>query len=236
MNNENNTIYDFPLEDFEQDWPFGAEISSDLFSSNAYQDYSSLDDFLSYNRTDSNREGGWDDNTTTYDCFYIENDQSYYQGLDGKKYTFKNIPYSLLISIVIKHELTHYSQASTSPYFESDLKWSLIPKYLMFTTFPVRQLLEEGQFMKSDKGNIWDGFYFGFCRIVEDPSKVKSFFSKEDCKEILLYILLYAETPRIQSRALVEESFLTKDLNNITDYFGEISYNYKVDEATRKFF
>lgn len=146
MINESNTIYDFPLDQLEHNWPFGPEMNSDLFSANAYQEYSSLDDFLSYNRTEDNSEEGWDENTTTYDSFYIENDQSYYQGLDDKKYTFKNIPYSLLISIVIKHELTHYSQASTSPYFDIDssLKWSRIPKYLMFTTFPVRQILEEG--------------------------------------------------------------------------------------------
>lgn len=88
--------------------------------------------------------------------------------------------------------------------------------------------------MKSEKGNIWAGFHFGFCRIVEDPSKVKSFFSKEDCKERLLYILLYAEIPRIQSTALVEKSFLTKDLNNITAYFREISYNYELHLAKRE--
>ena len=104
----------------------------------------------------------------------------------------------------------------------------------MFTTFPVRQIFEEGEFMKSEKGNILSGFYFGFCRIVENPFKVKSFFSKDDCKERLLYILLYAEIPKIQSTALVEKSFITKDLKNIADYFREISYNYELDLAKRK--
>ena len=104
MNNDSNTTYDFPLDEFEHDWPFCTQMSSDLFSANAYQEYSSLDDFLSYNMTEDNSEEGWGENATTYAFFYIENDQSDYQGLDKKKYTFKNIPYSLLISIVIKHE------------------------------------------------------------------------------------------------------------------------------------
>ena len=55
---------------------------------------------------------------------------------------------------MIKHELTNSSEASTSPYFDIDIdirsKWCLITEYLMFTTFPVRQILEEGQFMKSE--------------------------------------------------------------------------------------
>ena len=232
MNNESNDIYDFPLDKFKHNLPFSGDTSSEFFYANAFHAYSSLDDFLSYNRIKN-----CDDNTTAFDFFYIENNKSYYQELDDKKYTFKNIPYSLFISTVIKHELTHPSKVSTS--FSSDFynryKWSIIWTYLMFTTFPVRQILEEGQFMKSEKENILSGFYQGFSTNIE-PSQLKSFFSKKDCKERLLYILLYAEIPRIKSTALVEKAFLTQDLSDITSYFGEILHNYKVDLLKAKFF
>jgi len=36
--------------------------------------------------------------------FFIENNEFYYRELDDKKYTLKNVPYSLIIYNAIKHE------------------------------------------------------------------------------------------------------------------------------------
>lgn len=54
---------------------------------------------------------------------------------------------------------------------------------------------------------------------------LKRFFSKKDCKDRLLYILLYSEISRVESTALVEKSFLTQDLSDIISYYKEVLSN-----------
>jgi len=216
MNNDSNTTYDFPLEKIKHNWPFDPEMAHDLFSSNIFQKYSSLDEFLSDYVID-----GFDDSSTVFSGFFIENNKGYYKGLDDKKYTLKNVPYSLIISSAIKHELNPSSQTSISfPTY----KWLKILTYLMFTTFPIRQILEEGQFMKSDKKNIFKGFLQGFCNF-QGTYTLEGFFSKKDCKERLLYILLYSEISRVEGTALVNKSCVKKDLSDIISYYREVSSN-----------
>jgi len=99
--------------------------------------------------------------------------------------------------------------------------WHKILNYLMFTTFPVRQILEEGQYMKSEKKDIFDGFFLGFSDL-QRTYKLESFFSKKDCKDRLLYILLYSEISRVEGLALVEKSFLTQDLSDIISYYKNV--------------
>jgi len=153
--------------------------------------------------------------------FFIENNEFYYKGLDDKKYTLKNIPYSLIISSAIKHELNPFSQTSI---FFPTYKWSQILNYLLFTTFPVRQILEESEFMKSDKKNIFKGFSQSFGEL-QGSYKLQDFFSKRDCKDRLLYILLYSEISRVEGTALVEKSCVKKDLSDIISYYREVSSN-----------
>ena len=91
--------------------------------------------------------------------FFIENNEFYYRELDDKKYTLKNVPYSLIIYNAIKHEWSPSSETSKS--FPSS-KWHTIFNYLMFTTFPIGQIFEEGEFMTREKKNFYR-FFSGFC-------------------------------------------------------------------------
>jgi len=215
MIKENNGFYDFPLEKIKHNWPFDTEMSHELFWSNSLQKYSSLDEFLSDYAID-----GSDDGITVFIGFFVENNKGYYQGLDDKKYTFKNVPYSLLISSAIKYEL---SPSMKGPNSWETGNWSGILNYLLFTTFPIKQILEEGQYMKSDKKEIFKGFFITFSNLQRTyKSKLKRFFSKKDCKERLLYILLYSEISKVEGIALVNKSFLTQDLSDIISYYREI--------------
>lgn len=216
MIKENKEFYDFPLDKIKHNWPFDKEMAKELFWSNEFQQYSSLYDFIFDNIIDI-----LGDSVIVFSGFFIENNELYYEGLDDKKYTLKNVPYSLIIYSAIKHELNPSSKTSTSfPTY----KWSTIFNYLLFTTFPVRQILEESDFMRSDKQNIFNGFSQGFVQF-QRSYKLKHFFSKKDCKDRLLYILLYSEISRVEGIALVEKSFLTQDLSDIVSYYRKLSSN-----------
>ena len=99
MIKENNEFYDFPLEKIKHNWPFDTEMSHELFWSNDFQQYSSLYEFLSDYVIEK-----FDDSTTVFNGFFVENNIGYYKGLDDKKYTLKNVPYSFIIYSAIKHE------------------------------------------------------------------------------------------------------------------------------------
>lgn len=88
----------------------------------------------------------------------------------------------------------------------------------MFTTFPVRQILEESQYMKSEKKLIFRGFYNGF-HTLQIKSTLERFVSKKDCKDRLLYILFYSEISRVEGTALVEKFLLTQDISDIISYY-----------------
>ncbi len=74
-------------------------MAKELFWSNGLQKYSSIDEFLSDYVIEN-----FDESTTILSGFFVENNKGYYLGLDDKKYTLKNVPYSLIISSAFKHE------------------------------------------------------------------------------------------------------------------------------------
>lgn len=216
MSKKTNDIYDFPLDRIKDGWPFDPIIASDLFFLNSLNQYDSLYKFLTVFELIDSVEG-----ETFFSGFFIKDGKSYYQGTDNKIYTLQNVPYSLIIYSAIKYTLTIYSKTPISiPYFGG----KYILQYLMFTNIPVKQIIEENTFIKSEKRGFLHEMYMGFIKInSRKNSDLDSFFAKKDCKERLLYILLYSEISTTKAEALAENSCLQKDLSNIITYYKEIS-------------
>ena len=223
MTKKINNIQNFPLDEFKNNWPFERELLADLFYMNSYQPYFSLKEFLF-------KEYGSHFNETLCNGIFIEENKIYYQDLDDKIYTLENIPYSFLVCSAIKFELTLFSKPTTSRFY-----WKKVLKYLMFTTFPVIEILEKENFIKNQKKCIINGFYFGFIEINGQlKTRGKKFFSTPvtnislrdvsdvvdktsdlliNYKEKLYNILIYSEIPEKDAKTLTEKSFAAKDFS-----------------------
>lgn len=153
MTKKINNIQNFPLERFKNNWPFDRIMLADLFYMNSYQPYSSLKEFLF-------EEYGSNFDEYLSNGIFIEDNQTYYEDLDNKIYTLENISYSFLVCNAIKYELTLFSEPITATFY-----WKGVLSYLMFTTFPVIEILEEEDFIKNQKKDILNGFYKGFNEI-----------------------------------------------------------------------
>lgn len=193
-------------------------MALDLFISNSFNQYDSLDEFISGFEIINSTEG-----ETVFDGFLrdTKNNKSYYQRTNNKRYTLQNVPYSLLVDSAIKYTLSSNSKDPSSiPFFGA----GLILQYLMFTTIPVNQIIEENTFIKSNKREFLFELHVTFRELRESfKDELNIFFSKKDCKERLLYILLYSEISLTKAEALAENSLFQKDLNNIITYYEEIS-------------
>lgn len=80
MIKESNDSYDFPIDEIIHNWPFDTEMAKEVFWSNSLQKYSSIDEFLSDYVIEN-----FDESTTIFCGFFVENNKGYYLGLDDKK-------------------------------------------------------------------------------------------------------------------------------------------------------
>ena len=155
MNQDNKIFEKLPPDIFKDYWPFDKIMAEDLFFMNSQQSYYSLYSFLSDMTIENSTSG-----ETAFGNFFIENNKSYYVGSYNKKYTLKDVPYSLIVCSAIKYQLNNLSE-DYLPFYH----WTILFQYLIFSTFPIKQILEEGGFIKTHKKNIIFGFYQGFCRL-----------------------------------------------------------------------
>ena len=230
-----NNIKNFPLDKFNNDWPFDEDLLVGLFSKNSYYLYDSLIDFLVQEKYDFNED-------FIYGIF-IEENIIYYRDSDSKVYTLENIPYPFLFYNAINYHSKHYSRSINSLF-----NWSKVLNYLMFTPIFVRKIVEEGAFIKSDKKNIIYGFLHGFYildRNADYDFRVKKFFLnhqidntfsvkttsdswinsyliKESPKEKLYNTLILSEIPENEAKVLTEITFLSKSFNNIIRHYEDI--------------
>lgn len=184
MNEKHKEIYDFPLHKIENDWPFDPKLALDLFYANSFNSYESLYDYISgFELIDSN------DGETSYNNFFIRNDKCYYYGIDYnvstlegrfelKLYTLEKIPYSLVVCSAIKYILTKCSEESSEN--SSDILvfgGKTIMEYLMFTTIPVKKIIEENTVLKRNKKKFLYEVYMGFLYLqTYYQTKINSFF------------------------------------------------------------
>lgn len=218
MITENNKIYDYPLDEIEDGWTFDPMMSEELFYSNSVGKYESFYEFLSDFLEESSIDG-----RTIFEGFFIENNKPYYEDCDGEIYTFQSVPYSLIVSSAIKYELTRYSRIEDyDPHIY--VIWYFMLKYLLFTNFTVRQIFEESDIMKSDKKYILYAFFRAFISIKSSYLvELNSVFYKKDCKERLLYILVFSGIPKNKAEALTEKCCVKKDFSVIITYYEEIT-------------
>lgn len=253
ITNEGNIIKNFPLDKFEKRWPFSEKMAMELLYFNSHQKYYSLTEFIvdnqfenytqnslyKYNSNDSLLlKTGTIFYTTPFNGFLIQDDTEtiFYKDFDKQIYTLKNVPYPLIVCEAIKFRLESYYNLTQTK--GVSFNWSLIVDYLLNTTFPVRKMLEEKNYIKSYKKDILEGFYKGFRHLQQvggllnffSNSKVKNFpeslielyLPLESLKKRLLKVLVFSEIPKQEAEKLTEDCFLTEDLTAIISYYKNL--------------
>lgn len=231
MSKKHKEIYDFPLDKIEKGWPFDQNLTLDLFYGNSFNSYESLYDYISDYKLAGSGNG-----ETAYDGFFVKNDKCCYFSSDPKLstiegimnfklYILDKISYSLIVCSAIRFILAKCSEEYSEFYSEN---WSFgvqaIMEYLMFSSIPVKTIIEENTVLKRNKKKFLYEVYKGFLfEQAYSHTKVNSFFSKNDCKQRLLDVFLYSEISITKAEALTEDSCIQKDLSNIIAYYGEIS-------------
>lgn len=126
-------IKNYPLEKVKDNWPFGNETALELFLWNSKNQFSSFYEFVSNLAIEDSNCG-----ETYCGDFLLENETTYFYDSEGEPYTLDNLPYSIIVCSAIKHLLNNLNTP-----LEFSICWSEILKFLIFTNYPVRHILEE---------------------------------------------------------------------------------------------
>lgn len=83
--------------------------------------------------------------------------------MNFKLYTLEKRPYSLVVCSAIKFILTKFSEESSEYYSDSvGFGGKIIMQYLMFTTIPVKKIIEENTVLKRNKKRFFARDVYGF--------------------------------------------------------------------------
>lgn len=154
----------------------------------------------------------------------------------------EGISYNHIVCEAFRYYINFYIEERRN----SSVIWSFLFPYLVKTKYKYALLdvLKEENYIKNNKKNIIEGFYYGFKGLnqdqeissesinrYQDPEKKKFYTYKIPfSKETLLNLFLYCEIPKDHSETLVERLFDDESYKNIILYYQKMLFDlFQVD-------
>ena len=105
------------------------------------------------------------------------------------------------------------------------LPWIDIFFLLIKTDFSIIEMIEKHNYKTYWKAEILKGFYEGFEKLSYDKPLLNKIFSEDLLKlykERLLKVLLFSDIPKKEAEMLINDLFLTQDLDPIISYYRRL--------------
>ncbi len=250
MTKKNNNIESFPINSLNEEWPFPEHLARLIFQRSSSQTFYSLREvfiqFLLNEDSDSSNEDSYSSNEDSdsssedveyiyyadswlvsgYKNFFIERNKLYYKVSETKIDLLENIPYETILCAAIKVCLRSYTKRRSN---EVTL-WMQIFAYLKNTNYPIKEILEEQNFIRKHKKNILKTFHLCFQDLQNRTSRGLIFTyeiteTKNIFKKRFLNIFFVSEIPMEDAKILVNNFGLTKNLDEIILYYKKISFS-----------